>query len=110
MAISIAYEVGEEVFVAYPFPSENFFNAQSRIVKEVRVLASGDDALVKFEDGNDVQDSDSAPTVFTSVELASTAIVDDIIVRSNAVANIDPTTSLGSTVSQPTLNLGRVDA
>lgn len=109
MAIAIDYQIGDVVFVAYPFPDSLFFNAQTRTVREVRVLDTGDDALVKFETGNDVQDSNAAQTVFTTVELASTAIIDDILTKADATANVDPTLSVVSTAGQATLSLGRIN-
>lgn len=97
MAISIDYSVGDTVWVAYPFPSSNYFKAVSRIVKEVKVTATGDAALVSFETGKSVNDSDAAQTVFTTEALADTAIVDDVITRSAGAVTSDATLSGAST-------------
>ena len=109
-ALGIAYEVGETVFVAYPFPSELAFDPQSRDVESIDVVGTGDEAEVRFSNGASVKDSTAAPTIFLTAALAATSIVDDVIVRIDASVNLDATTSLGSTVSQPALSLGRVDA
>lgn len=111
MAISIAYSVGDTVYVAYPFPDSLYFSAQTRIVSQVKVTATGDYAVVSFESGNDVIDSDATQTVYTTAALASTAIVDDVISRVDAavVAEGGTTNSIASTASAPALSLGRVD-
>ncbi len=89
MAISIAYSVGDTVYVAYPFPDSLYYTAQSRVVSQVRITATGDYAVVSFESGNDVIDSDAAPTIYTTEALASTAIVTDVISRSAATVVLE---------------------
>ncbi len=102
------YGIGDTVFVAYPFPSNNYFTAQSRIVDKVDVNSSTNEAVVKFTNGEDVVDG-AVKTVYTTSPLASTAIINDVISKADTAANDDATTSLASTAAQPTLSLGRVD-
>jgi len=107
--VSKGYGVGDTVYVAYPHPSSNYFSPQQRVVKQVDVNSATNEAVVFFEAGEKVQDG-AVQTVYTTQVLCATAIINDIIVKADATVNIDTTTSLGSTVSQPTLSLGRVDA
>ncbi len=109
--ISKGYGIGDTVWVAYPFPSENAFIARSRVVKDIRNVNSTNDATVSFTNGADVFDGSGAlQAVFDTEALASTQIIDNVIIKADAAANLDATLSLGSTVSQATLSIGRVDA
>lgn len=107
--ISKIYGIGDTVYVAYPFPNSLAFVPQERVVKEVQVLDSANEAIVFFEDGEKVQDG-ADQTVFETEALCATKIVDDVITKADAAVNLDATLSLGSTVSQAALSLGRVDA
>lgn len=109
MAIAKTYEKGDTVFVAYPFPSNNYFAAQSRVVDTVNVNDTGNEAEVTFDDGVPVQDSDAAPTIYSTAALASAAIVTDVIAQSAAAVVLDATLSVASTGSQASVTLGRVD-
>ena len=108
MAIAIDYEVGGTVFVAYPFPSSNYFKAVSRIVKQVNVTDTGDEAIVSFDTGANVLDSNATPTVFLTEALADAALVTDVISRSAAAVASDATTSEVSTAGQASTTLGRI--
>lgn len=109
--ISKGWGIGDTVWVAYPFPSSNYFTPQSRVVKDVRNYEADNDSSVTFIEGLEVFDGTGVlQAVFTTEALAATQIIDNVIIAADAAANLDATTSLGSTVSQPTLSLGRVDA
>ena len=109
--ITKGYGIGDTVFVAYPFPDALAFIAQSRVVKDIRNYEADNDCLVSFTNGSDVFDGTGVlQAVFTTEALASTQIIDNVIIKADAAANLDATLSLGSTVSQPTLSIGRVDA
>ena len=107
--VAKTYGIGDTVFVAYPFPSSNYFTAQSRVVKSVDTNSATNEAIVKFTNGEDVVDG-AVVTVYATAALASAAIITDVIAKADAAAVLDATTSLGSTVGQPTLSIGRVDA
>ena len=109
-ALGIAYEVGDTVWVAYPHPSSLFFDPQSRNVLQIDVVGTGDEAEVRFGNGDSVKDSTAAPTIFLTQTLAATAIVNDTIVKIDASVNLDATTTVGSTAAQTALSLGRVDS
>ena len=108
MAIAIDYEVGETVWVAYAFPSENYFKEVSRVVKTVNVTATGDEAAVSFDSGASTVDSNATPTVFLTEALADAALVTDVISRSAAAVASDATTSEVSTAGQASTTLGRI--
>ncbi len=108
MAIAIDYEKGDSVFVAYPFPSNNYFKAQARTVDKVEVVDVGDVANVTFTDGEPVVDSNAAQTVFTTEPLADKAIVNDVITRSAAAVASDAELSIVSTAAQASVTLGRI--
>ena len=88
-ALTIAYSVGDTVYVAYPFPSSLYHTPQTRTVTEIKVTASGDTALVSFSDGQQVLDSDAATTVYLTEALAATAIIDDVITRTAATVVLE---------------------
>lgn len=109
--ITKGFGIGDTVWVAYPFPSSLAFVAQSRIVKDIRNVDTDSDSIVSFDDGADVFDGSAAlQAVFTTEALASTQIIDNVIIAADVAANLDATLSLSSASGQPTLSLGRVDA
>ena len=89
MAIAIGYSVGDTVYVAYPFPDSLYHTPQERVVTQVKVTATDDYALVSFQSGNDVIDSDTTQTVYTTEALAATAIIDDVISRTAATVVLE---------------------
>ena len=103
------YGVGDTVFVAYPFPNSLSFVPQSRVVKEVQIMDSANEALVFFESGEKVQDG-ADQTVFETQPLCATKIVDDVITKIDASVNLDVTTTVASASGQTSLSLGRVDS
>jgi len=103
------YGVGDNVFVAYPFPNSLSFSPQARVVKEVQILDSGNEATVFFVSGEKVQDG-ADQTVFEDEALCATKIVDDVIAKIDAAVNLDATTTVASAGAQPALSLGRVDS
>ena len=107
--ITKIYGVGDTVWVAYPFPNTLSFVPQERVVKEVQILDSANEAIVFFVSGEKVMDGDDQ-TVFETQIACATKIVNDVISKADIAVNLDTTLSLGSTASQPTLSLGRVDA
>lgn len=109
MAISKAYAVGDTVYVWYQDNVDDFFTPIQRIVAQVRVTGDDNTAVVSFESGRDVVDSDLLQTVFTTQAACATAIIDDVIVRSAATVLLDPTLSDASTAGNATVSLGRLD-
>ncbi len=105
--ISKTYEVGDTVWVAYPFPSSLAFTAQSRVVSKVDVLAASNEANVSFTDGGAVLDG-AVQTVYLTEALAAAAIVTDVIAKSAATVALDATLSVASTASQASTTLGRI--
>lgn len=103
------YGVGDTVFVAYPFPNSLSFSPQERIVKEVQILDSNNEATVFFESGEKVQDGVDQ-TVFETQASCATKIVDDVITKIDAAVNLDATTTVASAGGQAALSLGRVDS
>ena len=112
MAIAIDYEVGDTVYVHYSDTATNYntyVNVQTRTVSRVDVTASGDVATVYFSDGAQVSDSNATQNVYTTSALCAAAIVTRIIANTTTVVTADTgTTSVASTVSQPSTTLGRV--
>jgi hypothetical protein len=111
MAISKAYDVGDSVWVSYPFPNSNYFAPVNRTVSSVKIISDTDNkAEVRFTTGEQVIDDDTTTTVYTTQALAATAIVNDVITRVDSTVNLDPTTTVASTAAQTALSLGRVDS
>lgn len=106
--ISKSYAVGDTVYVAYPFPSAQYFVAQQRVVKSVDVTADPNVALVRFTNGASVQDSDATQTIYLTEALAAAAIVTDVISLSAATVALDATTSEVSTAGNASTTLGRI--
>ena len=106
--VAKGYGIGDTVFVAYPFPSNDAFTPQSRVVKDVKVNSATNEAVVTFTNGVDVIDG-TVQTVFTTQALAAKAIFDDVIAKVDATVNLDTTLSVASTVGQTALSLGRVN-
>jgi len=108
--VAKSYGVGDTVFVAYPFPSNNYFTPQSRVVKSVDVISGTNEANVKFTDGEDVVDG-AVVTVYDTEVLCATAIIDAVIAAIDATVIIEGlSTSVLSAAGQPALSLARVDA
>lgn len=103
------YGVGDTVYVAYPFPNSLAFVPQERVVKQVQILDSVNEAIVFFEDGEKVQDG-ADQTIFETEALCATKIVDDVITKVDVAVNLDETLSLASVAAQAALSLGRIDA
>lgn len=109
MAFSRTFDVGDTVWVAYPFPSELAFTPQSRIVKKIEGENATGDATILFETGPPVVDLVATPTVFGTEALAATSIVDDVIVKVTPAVVLDATLSGVSTAAQPSVTLIRKD-
>lgn len=108
--ISKGWGIGDEVYVAYPFPSANTYVVQTRTVRDVRNYEADNDCLVSFTDGEDVFDGTGVlQSVFTTIPLAATQIVDNVIIAVDAAVNLDATLSGASTASQAALSLVRSD-
>lgn len=110
-ALTVAYSVGDTVYVAYPFPSSNYFAPVTAVVSEIKLTASGDVATVSFTGFPTVTDSDATQRVFTTEAACATAIVDDVISRVDATVVLEggTTNSVASTAGAPALSLGRID-
>jgi myo-inositol-1-phosphate synthase len=109
MAISKSYEVGDSVYVWYQDSVDDFFTPIERIVAQVRITGDDNTAVVSFESGRDVVDSDILQTVFTTQGACATSIINDVITRSAATVLLDSTLSDSSTAGNPTVSLGRLD-
>lgn len=107
-ALAIPYEVGETVWVAYEFPNSLFFAPQSRNVASIDVVGTGDEAEVRFTNGDSVKDSNAVQTIHLTQALAAAAIVTDVIAKSAASVALDATLSVVSTASQASVTLGRI--
>ncbi len=108
MAVALDYEVGSAVFVAYPFPNSLAFLPQARVVTSIDVVGVDDLVEVRFNDGEKLQDSNTLQTIYLVEADAAAAIVTDVIAKSAGAVVLDATTSVASTVSQPSTTLGRV--
>ncbi len=108
--ITKGFGIGDTVWVAYPFPSSLGFIAQSRIVKDIRNVESTSDSLVTFDDGADVFDGSGAlQAVFTTEALASTQIIDNVIIKALAASLLDATLSSVSTAGNAVVGIIRSD-
>ena len=110
-AVSKGYGVGDTVYVWYKDSVTLEATPQSRVVSDVRVLDSGNVAEVSFTNGDKILDgATTAQRVFTTQALCATAIISAAILRYDATAQLDATTSAASTAGQPTLGLCRSSA
>ena len=108
-AVSLAFEVGDTVYVNYPFPDSLYFDVQTRVVSEIKLTAAAEVAVISFTSGNSVNYSDASPTCYTTVVLAAAANVTNVISRSAANCVLDTgTTSVLSTASLVYVTLGRI--
>ena len=82
--VSRGFAVGDTVYVWYVSDIDLQFTATSRVVSSVDVNNSTNDAIIKFTVGNAVTDTIAIPRVFTTAALASTAIVNAVIVSTAA--------------------------
>ena len=57
-AVSLAFEVGDTVYVNYDFPDSLYFDVQTRVVSEIKLTAAAEVAVVSFTSGNSVNYSD----------------------------------------------------
>lgn len=110
-AVSKAYGVGDTVFVYYRNHATLRFTPQSRVVSSVDVLDGSNTAVVKFSNGEQVNDGASTlQQVYTTQALCANRIIDDVISEYDACAVLNSTTSGVSTAGQPTLGLVRSSA
>ena len=105
------YAIGETVYVAYPYPSANFWLPIARVIEHVDMLDNTNKAMVYFTEGAPVIDGNGAPeTIYETEALAAAAIVTDIIAKASGAVTLDATTSVVSTAGQSSNDLGRVSA
>ena len=104
--VSKGYAIGDTVWVDYRNSSLQWA-AQSRVVKQVDVNSSTNEATVHFDSGSSVTDG-TIVTVYTSQALASAGMVTNIIAQTTALTTLDTTTSVASTSGQASTTLGRV--
>ncbi len=83
-AVSKLYGIGDAVFVWYKGSPTFNLSAQARTVKDVKVDESDNSATVMFTDGETIRDGEGAGErrVYTTLVLASTAIIDQLIIDS----------------------------
>ena len=111
MATSITkgFSVGDTVYVRYPYAGTTVgWTPASRVVTFIDFIASANECIVQFSNGNDVQDG-AVQRVYTTQALCATAIVTDIISNATAACILDTTLSGASTAGQPTTSLIRND-
>ena len=109
MAIAKGFDVGDTVWVNYPFPNTLQFTPQSRVVKTVEIIsATANQATVRFTNGNAVTDSDTTVTVYTTQALAAAALATAVIAATAATVALDATTSIVSTAGNSSTTLGRI--
>lgn len=106
--VAKGWAIGDTVFVHYIGSIQNQFLPISRVVKNVTVNSSTNESVVEFTTGNSVVDG-AVVAVYTTQILCAAGIVTWMIAQSVAVVTLDSgTTSVASTVSQPSTTLGRV--
>lgn len=109
-AVSKSYGVGDTVYVWFHDSYTLQALPQSRVVRNVNVIAGTNEATVEFTTGEKVTDG-ATQRVFTTQALCAAAIISDTISRFDACAVLDTgTTSGASTAGQPTLGLVRSSA
>ncbi len=106
--VAKGFGVGDTVFVWFKDSIALEATPQSRVVADVRVIDSGNVAEVSFTTGEKIMDgATTAQRVFTTQALCATGIINAAIIRYDATAQLDATTSAASTAAQPTLGLCR---
>jgi len=104
--ISKSYAIGETVYIAYPYPSANFWLPIARVLEHVDMLDDSNEAMVYFTEGKPVLDG-AIQTVYETEALAAAGIVDDIIARASGAVTLDATVGSASTAGQPADDLVR---
>ena len=107
-AVSLGFEVGDTVYVNYPYPDSYYFDVQTRVVSQIKLTSAGEVGVISFTSGNSVNYTDAVPTCFTTAALAAAANITDVISRSAANCVLDATTSEASTAAQASVTLGRI--
>jgi len=107
-AVSLGFEVGDTVYVNYPYPDSYYFDVQTRVVSQIKLTGAAEVAVISFTSGNSVNYTDAVPTCFTTSALAAAANITDVISRSAANCVLDATTSEASTAAQASVTLGRI--
>jgi len=106
--IAKTYGVGDVVWVTYPHPNALAFLPQQRTISNAEILDGTNEAIVKFSDGDKVQDG-AITTIYDTQALAAAAIVTDAIAKTAAAVVLDATVSVVSTGGGASVTLGRVD-
>ena len=106
-ALTIPFSVGDTVYVAYPFPSQNSTLPVTAVVSRINVNGAGDSAVISFTNQADVVYTDADKTVFTTQAAAAKDIVDSFITRLTPAVLLDTTTSGVSTAGLTATTLVR---
>ncbi len=106
--VAKGFPVGGTVYVWFKESFSMEMLPQTRIVADVRVLDSSNDAEITFTTGEKIMDGASlAQRVFTTQALCAAAIMTGAILRYSDVAILDETLSDVSTAGQFTQGLCR---
>lgn len=107
-AVSLAFEVGDTVYVNYPYPDSLYFDVQTRVVSEIKLTGAAEIAVISFSSGNSVTYTDAAKTCYTTAAEAASVQVANVVSRSAANVVLDTTTSIVSTAGQTSTTLGLI--
>lgn len=105
--VAKGWGVGDTVYVHYISSPSLQWLPQTRVVADVEITSSGNEAVVSFVSGEKVIDG-AVVTVYTTQTLAATGIVSYIVTNSAAVVALDSTTSIVSTAGNASTTLGRI--
>lgn len=107
--IAKGWAVGDTVWVRYGLPSSDYLVPQSRDVASADIISATDNAaLVKFTNGNSVNDDDTIVRVYTTQALCAAGIEDEVITSIAATVALDATTSSVSTAGNASTALIRL--
>lgn len=110
-SITKTFSVGDSVYVRYPYTAvhggvSSGFVPSLRTVKAINFIASSNECIVEFNEGNPVQDGAIVRVYLTQAACAA-GIVTDVISVTTACVLLDTTTSASSTAAQTSVSLRR---
>jgi len=105
--IAKGWAIGDTVYVHYIGSPTLQWLPQSRVVKDVKVNSSTNEATVSFTTGDAVNDG-AVVQVYTTQALCAAGIITYIIAQSAAACVLDTTTSIVSTAGNASVTLGRI--
>lgn len=96
--VSKGYGVGDTVWVWFHGSNTLMWAPVSKVVADVKVNSSSNEAVVTFTDGTSVTDGATA-RVFTTQAACAKAIVDDGITKLTPAVVLDTTTTSGASTA-----------